>query len=167
MNEPASGTARAAAWLAGALTRWPRAFLGLMMLIGVAINIANVIGRYLFNAPLFWAEEVLVYMMIWAVFIGLPAIVVDNAHLRMDLFYNLMGPRLKRAVDGLMTLLAPNVTWTADSDGKVSAARRPVYGPDKVGRLLLGLMRGIGDYPEARADLATYNSAPEIGRAHV
>ena len=106
MNEPASGTARAAAWLAGALTRWPMAFLGLMMLIGVAINIANVIGRYLFNAPLFWAEEVLVYMMIWAVFIGLPAIVVDNAHLRMDLFYNLMGPRLKRAVDGLMTLLA-------------------------------------------------------------
>jgi RNA polymerase sigma-70 factor, ECF subfamily len=64
-------------------------------------------------------------------------------------------------LDGLMTLLAPNVTWTADSDGKVSAARRPVYGPDRVGRLVLGLMRGAADY-EARIDLATYNNAPAL-----
>ena len=28
-------------------------------------------------------------------------------------------------VDALMTMLAPDVVWTADSDGKVSAARRP------------------------------------------
>ena len=47
-------------------------------------------------------------------------------------------------------------------DGKVSAARRPVYGPDKVGRLLLGLMRGVSGFPEARADLATYNNAPAL-----
>jgi len=65
-------------------------------------------------------------------------------------------------LDGLMTLLAPNVTWTADSDGKVSAARRPVFGPDKVARLLLGLMRGVSEFPEARADLATYNNAPAL-----
>ncbi|WP_418003404.1 RNA polymerase sigma-70 factor [Mycobacterium sp. PDNC021] len=64
-------------------------------------------------------------------------------------------------LDGLMTLLAPNVTWTADSDGKVSAARRPVYGPDRVGRLVLGLMRGAADY-DARIDLATYNNAPAL-----
>ncbi len=64
-------------------------------------------------------------------------------------------------LDGLMTLLAPNVTWTADSDGKVSAARRPVYGPDRVGRLVLGLLRGAVDY-DARIDLATYNNAPAL-----
>ena len=29
-------------------------------------------------------------------------------------------------VEGLMAMLAPDVVWTADSDGKVSAARRPV-----------------------------------------
>ena len=64
-------------------------------------------------------------------------------------------------LDGLMTLLAPNVTWTADSDGKVSAARRPVYGPDRVARLVLGLLRGAVDY-DARIDLATYNNAPAL-----
>ena len=33
-------------------------------------------------------------------------------------------------LDGLMAMLAPDVVWTADSDGKASAARRPVSGAD-------------------------------------
>ena len=99
-------TGAAPARIAAALVRWPMRFLGLMMLAGVVINIANVIGRYLYSAPIFWAEEILVYMMIWAVFIGLPAIVINNAHLRMDLFYAMMNPRLRRAVDWLAALVS-------------------------------------------------------------
>lgn len=37
-------------------------------------------------------------------------------------------------VETLMTMLAPDATWMADSGGKVSAARRPVVGADKVAR---------------------------------
>ncbi|MEZ0051469.1 RNA polymerase sigma-70 factor (ECF subfamily) [Mycobacterium sp. MAA66] len=62
---------------------------------------------------------------------------------------------------GLMEMLAPDVTWTADSDGKVSAARRPVYGADKVGRLVLGLLRGA-EQASARVELSTYNNAPAL-----
>jgi RNA polymerase sigma-70 factor (ECF subfamily) len=64
-------------------------------------------------------------------------------------------------LDELMTLLAPNVTWTADSDGKASAARHPVSGADRVGRLVLGLMRGATQF-DARFDLAVYNNAPAL-----
>jgi RNA polymerase sigma-70 factor (ECF subfamily) len=64
-------------------------------------------------------------------------------------------------LDGLMTVLAPNVTWTADSDGKASAARRPVFGAERVGRLVLGLMRGADQF-DARFDLAVYNNAPAL-----
>lgn len=42
---------------------------------------------------------------------------------------------------GLEKLLAADVTWTSDGGGKVSAARRPVEGRDKVLRLLLGLVQ--------------------------
>ena len=35
-------------------------------------------------------------------------------------------------VERLMAMLAPDVVWTADSDGKASAARRPVVGAEKV-----------------------------------
>ncbi|MFF4252957.1 RNA polymerase sigma-70 factor [Streptomyces sp. NPDC001663] len=39
---------------------------------------------------------------------------------------------------GLEKLLAADVTWTSDGGGKVSAARRPVEGRDKVARLTAG-----------------------------
>ncbi len=42
-------------------------------------------------------------------------------------------------VDRLLELLAPEVTFVADSGGVVSAPRQPVQGADRVARLLLGL----------------------------
>jgi RNA polymerase sigma-70 factor (ECF subfamily) len=63
-------------------------------------------------------------------------------------------------LDGLMSMLAPDVVWTADSDGKVSAARRPVSGADRVARMILGFVRLAGS--EGRIEPAVYNSAPAI-----
>lgn len=63
-------------------------------------------------------------------------------------------------LDALMTMLAPDVVWTADSDGKVSAARRPVAGADKVGRLILGLLRVGGE--QGRVEPAFYNGSPAL-----
>jgi TRAP-type C4-dicarboxylate transport system permease small subunit len=56
------------------------------MLVGVAISFANVISRYVFGYALFWAEETLVFLAIWGVFIGVAAAAYDRAHLNMDFF---------------------------------------------------------------------------------
>ena len=42
---------------------------------------------------------------------------------------------------GLLRMLDPSVVLTSDGGGVVSAARRPVLGPDKVARFVLGLTR--------------------------
>lgn len=63
-------------------------------------------------------------------------------------------------IDGLMTMLAPDVVWTADSDGKASAARRPVVGADRVARVVAGLVRLGG--PDGRAEPAMYNGLPAL-----
>ena len=63
-------------------------------------------------------------------------------------------------LEALMAMLAPDVVWTADSEGKVSAARRPVVGADSVGRLVLGLMRLGGE--GGRVEPAFYNGAPAL-----
>jgi RNA polymerase sigma-70 factor, ECF subfamily len=63
-------------------------------------------------------------------------------------------------VDALISLMAPDVVWTADSDGKASAARRPVLGADRVARLVMGLVRGIGEL--GRVEPAFYNGAPAL-----
>lgn len=63
-------------------------------------------------------------------------------------------------VSSLIELLAPDVVWTADSAGKVSAARRPVHGADRVARLIIGLLRTAGE--AGRVEMATFNNAPAL-----
>jgi RNA polymerase sigma-70 factor (ECF subfamily) len=65
-------------------------------------------------------------------------------------------------VEALMTMLAPDATWTADSGGVVSAARRPVVGAEKVARAIAGLMRRAATMGAVRVDMVTCNSAPAV-----
>ncbi|BCP35629.1 hypothetical protein MINTMi198_09990 [Mycobacterium intracellulare M.i.198] len=61
-----------------------------------------------------------------------------------------------------MTMLAPDATWTADSGGVVSAARRPVVGADKVARAIAGLMRRAAEMAALRVETVTCNGAPAV-----
>ncbi len=63
-------------------------------------------------------------------------------------------------VDGLIEMLSTDVVWTADSDGKVSAARRPVSGAERVAKLVVGLVRLAGE--SGRVEPAMYNNAPAL-----
>ena len=83
----------------------PRWILGTLMLVGVAVNFANVVSRYLFGAALFWVEEVLVFLTIWGVFIGMAAIAYEGRHLNMDLFSSLLRGRLRTFVNGSIAAL--------------------------------------------------------------
>jgi len=66
-------------------------------------------------------------------------------------------------VEALMTMLAPGATWTADSGGKVSAARRPVVGAERVARAIAGLMRKTREiWATLRVEMVTCNSAPAV-----
>jgi TRAP-type C4-dicarboxylate transport system permease small subunit len=76
-----------------------RGVMGIVMLAGVAICFANVVARYLFGYALFWAEEVMVFLIIWGVFIGVGAAAYDRAHLNMDLFANTFRGRALEAIN--------------------------------------------------------------------
>ncbi len=65
-------------------------------------------------------------------------------------------------VEALMTMLAPDATWTADSGGVVSAARRPVVGAERVARAITGLMRRATQIAALRVEMVTCNSAPAV-----
>jgi RNA polymerase sigma-70 factor (ECF subfamily) len=65
-------------------------------------------------------------------------------------------------VQAVMSMLAPDVAWTADSDGKASAARRPVVGADKVARAIVGLIGRAGQLPDVRAEMVVCNAAPAV-----
>ena len=66
-------------------------------------------------------------------------------------------------MEGLMALLAPNATWTADSGGKAQAIRRPVVGAKKVATLITRFLRvAPQQVPDVRFETARYNNAPAV-----
>jgi TRAP-type C4-dicarboxylate transport system permease small subunit len=81
-----------------------RAVLGILILAGVALNFANVVGRYVFFAPIIWAEEVLVFIMVWCVMLGATLVTWENQHLRMDAVHHLTPPRVRRWLNLVGTL---------------------------------------------------------------
>lgn len=65
-------------------------------------------------------------------------------------------------LEGLLSLLAPDATWTADSDGKATAARRPVVGAEKVAAFLMDLFRTGRRRPGVRFEMVNCNNAPAM-----
>ena len=82
----------------------PYVLTGTLFLIAATINIVNVVARYLFFKPIFWAEETLVFIVIWTVFIVAGSITYRGAHLRMDLIYLTLKPQMKVAINILITI---------------------------------------------------------------
>lgn len=81
------------------LDRLPHHIMAVLMLAGIAIIGVNVVSRYFFGKAIFWAEEVLVFMTMWGVFLGLAAITYRGEHLNMDLFSSRLSGRWKLALD--------------------------------------------------------------------
>jgi len=87
------------------LVRIPHVISGTLLLVAIAINIANVIGRYVFSRPVDWAEEALIYIIVWAVFISLGSITYQGLHLRMDLLVLHAKDWLKMLLGGVTAAL--------------------------------------------------------------
>jgi len=89
----------------GLFVSLPRALMATLILTGIAINFANVISRYVFNFALFWAEEIMVFIVVWCVFIGAIAIGFNGAHLRMDLISARIGNPWRGILNGATTMV--------------------------------------------------------------
>jgi len=83
----------------------PRFFMGSLVLVIVAVTGANVVARYVFLAPFFWAEEIQSYVMIAFVYIGAILVTWDGRHLRMDIMSQLLKSPWKEAVNLIATVL--------------------------------------------------------------
>ena len=64
-------------------------------------------------------------------------------------------------MDGLLALLAPGATWTADHGGKATALPRPLVGARMVAGVMVALFRAARRR-DIRFEMAVYNSAPAV-----
>lgn len=86
-----------------------RLFMGVSVLCMVSIMITvsiDAIGRYAFNAPLQWSYELVTfYLMVIAIYFAASSTFQQGDHIGVDLFYHLMGKRVRALVETVVTLL--------------------------------------------------------------
>jgi len=93
-----------------AIARSLRAVAAAFLVVIVALDVANVFGRYLLSAPISWAEEVMLFLMIGAVFVMLAPVSWDGAHVRMDILVRSLPGAVRRVVEVLADLVSFSVT---------------------------------------------------------
>lgn len=69
------------------------------------IMMAQVILRYFFSAPLFWAEEAAVQLLVFMTLIGLSLLVRSDALIKIDLLSRLLPPKGQKLLSLLFGLL--------------------------------------------------------------
>jgi C4-dicarboxylate transporter DctQ subunit len=84
-----------------------RVVVGLLGAFALALAVLQVFGRYLDpEHAINWAEEVIVYIAVWAVMIVASDLVRTNGHVRPDLVLRLLGPQAQRWVESFNCVVA-------------------------------------------------------------
>jgi TRAP-type C4-dicarboxylate transport system permease small subunit len=122
-----------------------------LMLIAVALNAANIAGRYVFLRPIASAEEIMLFLLVGTVFLGTAIVSFEGRQLRMDVIIHALPPGLRRACDVaadvttiavcmiLIVLGWPAVEMLAEFDQRSEAAEIPLVIPQALVPIGLGL----------------------------
>ena len=112
-----------------------------LMLVAVALNFANIVGRYVFSRPIASAEELMLFLLVGTVFLGNSVVGFEGKQLRMDVLLHALPPALRRACDigADVTMIAvcvilivlgwPAVEMLAEFDQRSTAADIPMVIP--------------------------------------
>jgi TRAP-type C4-dicarboxylate transport system permease small subunit len=127
--------------------------LAALALLGiVAINGMNVVARYVFGAPFSWAEELMLFLMIFAVFAGAVAITWRNQHVRIATIIERTPRLLQRFAKVLASIACIVVLATVAAasfnlvsllqsfDQRSDALQAPMWIPQSFVTVGLGLM---------------------------
>jgi TRAP-type C4-dicarboxylate transport system permease small subunit len=90
---------------ARALVSLLRTLAGALLLLSVALNFANVVGRYFFSVSIYWAEEVMLFLMVGCVFFGNGAVAWSGRQIRMDVIVGMLPAGVRAALELFSELL--------------------------------------------------------------
>lgn len=142
---------------------------GALLAASVAINFANIAGRYFFRVSIPWAEEVMLFLIIASVFLACGAVAWSGGQIRMDAFVSSLPRRPRRIVEAasdialaatglLMVYLAsPVVSMLFEYDQRSSGADVPLFIPQSMLPIGFGLMAAL---VAARLSLACAGAGP-------
>jgi TRAP-type C4-dicarboxylate transport system permease small subunit len=140
------------------LLTFTRAAAGIFLISSVAINFANIIGRYFFSVSIPWAEEIMLFLMVGCVFTGCCAVAWEGRQIRMDVIIAMMPTKvhdLFHLLSDLVLIAAavavtafawPVITQLAAFDERSQAANFPLVIPQAmvpIGYTLMALLVAV------------------------
>jgi TRAP-type C4-dicarboxylate transport system permease small subunit len=135
-----------------ALVATLRVIAGVLLAASVLLNFANVIARYFFNASIYWAEEVMLFLMVGCVFLGNGVVSWSGRQIRMDVVVGMMPPKAREALQlfSELVFLATAITIVAfawpvivdlyNFDQRSQSAEVPLYIPQALIPIGLSIM---------------------------
>src|SRR5262245_3244110 len=75
------------------------------LLLIVVLNGVNIVFRYFFRTPFSWAEEAMLYLMIFGVYAAAVSVAWQQAHIRIDAVLDFAPPRRRAIIGVLRTIL--------------------------------------------------------------
>lgn len=92
--------------------RVERTLVGVLGAAALLIAVVQVFGRYIDPAnAITWAEEVIVYIAVWAVMLAASQLVRTDGHVRPDLVLRLLRPGVQRWIEMFNCLVAIAFTF--------------------------------------------------------
>jgi TRAP-type C4-dicarboxylate transport system, small permease component len=79
--------------------------LVVMTCVLIAVGAAQIFFRYVVDYSLFWSEELMRYLFVWLVMLGIGIGIRQKAHVAVDALASLMGPSAQRIMNIFICLL--------------------------------------------------------------
>ncbi len=132
-----------------------RLLAGVLLFASVALNFANVVGRYFFGVSIEWAEEIILFLMVGCVFFGNGVVAWSGRQIRMDVIVAMMPAKVREALHLLSELVfiataltivvvaLPVIRDLWNFDQRSQAANFPLFIPQAMiplGFLLMALL---------------------------
>jgi C4-dicarboxylate transporter DctQ subunit len=80
-------------------------FVGGALAFASVLLFVNVVLRYWFLAPISWAEELTLYVMVWIVFIGSSVAIRTRGHIAIDLLPLVLSPAARHRLAVFVAIL--------------------------------------------------------------
>jgi TRAP-type C4-dicarboxylate transport system permease small subunit len=127
------------------------ALAAISLIVAVALNLANIVGRYVFFSPIASAEEIMLFLFVGTVFLGNSYVGWKGRQIRMDVLLHALPARWRRRLDLVADLAVivvsiviivvgwPAIQMLAEFDQRSQVAEIPLVLPQALIPIGLGL----------------------------
>jgi TRAP-type C4-dicarboxylate transport system permease small subunit len=135
-----------------------RVVAAILLICSVALNFANIIGRYFFAVSISWAEEIMLFLMVGCVFLGSSLVSWSNRQIRMDVIVGMLPLPVRKVLALISDLIFmatcfalaifawPVIEQLAAFDERSQAANFPLVIPQAmipIGLTLMACLVGV------------------------